>query len=434
MFLDDWPSVARWGLLGISGAVVGALVNLAIYQLGYFRRRPISPWSSPPTEVGRRPRLAYVPIVGWLALRREANVHGRGFWIRPLAIEAFCAAGLIGLYEWYSCGGLVGRPLADIAQPDAITLGTWHNIWFLAHAMLFSLLLVATFIDFDEQTIPDWVTITGTLAALAIAILAPSVRLPAVTSELAGWRVVPVDWTSPRPHGQWFAGPWGLATALGIVVAWIGALWPKLVTLRWGWRRGWQLAWASCVLRPLMRGERSRRGARRAAIALARTLAVIGVVQTIVVVAVWTRGGAGWESLFGSLVGLAFGGGLVWAVRIIASQALGQEAMGFGDVTLLAMVGALVGWQAALLVFVLAPFAAVLIALAQYLSTGKNAIAFGPYLAASTVGIVVGWYPLWNELAAPRLLLLGSALLAIIGASLVLLALMLWGLRLVRGG
>ena len=47
------------------------------------------------------------------------------------------------------------------------------------------------------------------------------------------------------------------------------------------------------------------------------------------------------------------GGGIVWAVRIIASQALGVEAMGFGDVTLMCMIGAFVGWQPALLIFCL---------------------------------------------------------------------------------
>src|SRR5210317_1104185 len=31
---------------------------------------------------------------------------------------------------------------------------------------------------------------------------------------------------------------------------------------------------------------------------------------------------------------MAFGGGLIWLVRIIGSRALAKEAMGFGDVTL----------------------------------------------------------------------------------------------------
>ena len=40
-------------------------------------------------------------------------------------------------------------------------------------------------------------------------------------------------------------------------------------------------------------------------------------------------------------------------VRVLGSQVLRREAMGFGDVTLMAMIGAFLGWQAAVLTFFL---------------------------------------------------------------------------------
>ena len=78
----------------------------------------------------------------------------------------------------------------------------------------------------------------------------------------------------------------------------------------------------------------------------------------------------GGRQLLSSLVGLAFGGGLVWAVRIVGRFALHKEAMGFGDVTLMAMIGAFLGWQACLMIFFVSPFAALVMALAQVALTG----------------------------------------------------------------
>src|SRR6185295_3432257 len=54
----------------------------------------------------------------------------------------------------------------------------------------------------------------------------------------------------------------------------------------------------------------------------------------------WQGGGMLWPGILHSLCGLAIGGCIVWAVRISGTLALKKEAMGFGDVTLLAMIGA----------------------------------------------------------------------------------------------
>ena len=47
----------------------------------------------------------------------------------------------------------------------------------------------------------------------------------------------------------------------------------------------------------------------------------------------------------------------MWAVRLIGTAALRREAMGFGDVTLMMMIGTFLGWQACSDLFFLAPFA-----------------------------------------------------------------------------
>ena len=78
--------------------------------------------------------------------------------------------------------------------------------------------------------------------------------------------------------------------------------------------------------------------------------------------------------------------------------------MGFGDVTLMAMIGAFLGWQAAFLIFFLAPFTALLIAATQRILTGERHIAFGPYLCLAAVIVMVGWDAVWTRWAEPHVL------------------------------
>jgi prepilin signal peptidase PulO-like enzyme (type II secretory pathway) len=101
--------------------------------------------------------------------------------------------------------------------------------------------------------------------------------------------------------------------------------------------------------------------------------------------------------LITSLAGLAFGGLLVWSVRIVGRAALHKEAMGFGDVTLMAMIGAFLGWQTTLVVFFLSPVAALFIALTQWILTGRRDIAFGPYLCLSALFVIVCWPTVWGR-------------------------------------
>jgi prepilin signal peptidase PulO-like enzyme (type II secretory pathway) len=121
---------------------------------------------------------------------------------------------------------------------------------------------------------------------------------------------------------------------------------------------------------------------------------------------------------------MAVGGGTVWAVRIVAGYAIGQEAMGFGDVTLMAMIGAFVGWQAAIAGFFLAPISAILIVLIQYVLTRQPVVPFGPYLCVGTTIAVVGWHTVWNETMA-RYVELGSIAFWILVVALVAMGAML---------
>ena len=100
-----------------------------------------------------------------------------------------------------------------------------------------------------------------------------------------------------------------------------------------------------------------------------------------------------WTFVGASLLGLFVGGGVVWLVRILGTLAFGREAMGMGDVHLLAAVGAALGWIDPLRVFFIAPFLALAwIAAGRVRSalSGRTAgeLPYGPHLAAATMLVV----------------------------------------------
>lgn len=410
----DVPLQLRLAALVLIGLAIGSVINWAIYALAWFSR-PISPWQRPDPKAPPRHWSDYLPVIGWLGLRREAAVHGAGFWIRPLALELACGIGLAALYWWEITGHLTPA-IAGVAPATPTML----HLHFFSHAILFVFMLVATFIDFDEQTIPDSITIPGALLGLALAALWADSHLPVVRfTALNGARWYgPLLLTSTDAWPPWLDSWKGLALGGLALLAWCAALVPATATLRRGWIMGVRFYLASIVRRrhwwPLL---------------------VISLAGLCVIGSVWLLGGSAWQALLTSLTGLAFGGGLIWAVRIVGQIALGKEAMGFGDVTLMAMIGAFLGWQPCLMIFFLSPFAALIIAASQWLLTRRRDIAFGPYLCLAGLIVVVRWPDFW-DFAGP-IFALGWLVPMIVAVCLLLMLglLMVWRIieRLIHG-
>jgi leader peptidase (prepilin peptidase)/N-methyltransferase len=106
----------------------------------------------------------------------------------------------------------------------------------------------------------------------------------------------------------------------------------------------------------------------------------------------------GWRS---ALAGAVIGGGMLWLVAEVYLRARGVEGMGMGDVKMLAMIGAFLGWPLTILTVV---GASVIGALAGVLMMAvrktdlKYALPFGTFLAMTAVGAglwgqpIVDWY------------------------------------------
>jgi leader peptidase (prepilin peptidase) / N-methyltransferase len=105
--------------------------------------------------------------------------------------------------------------------------------------------------------------------------------------------------------------------------------------------------------------------------------------------------------LLSAALGVAVGGGVLWTVSEAYYRWRGVEGLGMGDVKMLAMIGAFLGWPLTLLTLVLASLAGAVVGL-SLIAAGRGdrqlKLPFGTFLAAGAVvsGLwgtpLVEWY------------------------------------------
>jgi leader peptidase (prepilin peptidase) / N-methyltransferase len=102
----------------------------------------------------------------------------------------------------------------------------------------------------------------------------------------------------------------------------------------------------------------------------------------------------GWLS---SLLGLVIGGGVLFLIGEIYYRTRGVEGMGMGDVKMLAMIGAFLGWPLMILTLILASFAGSLfggVMIASGRGGMKAALPFGTFLAVGALIAAVAGDPI----------------------------------------
>jgi leader peptidase (prepilin peptidase)/N-methyltransferase len=132
-------------LIGVIGALIGSFLNVCIHRLPRGEsivrprsqcpacRAPIQPWDN-------------IPLLSFLWLRGRCRRCDAAISIRYPAVELLNALGYILI--WYRFGPIL----------DAVIYGGF-----------FSALLVVTFIDWDHQIIPNWITLPGIAIGLLSA-------------------------------------------------------------------------------------------------------------------------------------------------------------------------------------------------------------------------------------------------------------------------
>jgi leader peptidase (prepilin peptidase) / N-methyltransferase len=100
-----------------------------------------------------------------------------------------------------------------------------------------------------------------------------------------------------------------------------------------------------------------------------------------------------------SLMGIIIGGGIIFGTGYLFDLVYFKllkhppiqgetESMGGGDVKLLAMIGAFLGWKAALITFFLAPFFGMVVGLFNMLVRKDHLIPYGPFLSLAALAAI----------------------------------------------
>lgn len=346
--------------LFILGAVVGSFLNVCIHRFPP-HDRVLPAWQSlvsPPSHCPRcKTEIRWydnVPIFGWLWLRGRCRACRLPIPIRYPAIELLTALLFLGLYwvevplhpveassVWHPLGPLgpfhwgpihwPGFYGTVVPAPGYWSAATIMNVRCAFHLILVTALIVATFIDFDLMIIPDAVTRPATIAGI-------------IGNTAFGFvHLVPV----------WYAAPGGLT---------FSNLW--LLIDRSNRRPEWV---PSGVWSALIATEPPA----------------------------WTTAHPHLHGLAVSLSGIVVGASIVWLVRTVGFWALKREAMGDGDIYLMAMIGSFLGWQATVVVFFLAPLCALAVAFVMLPFQRAREIPYGPYLSLAALLVLFAFRYVW---------------------------------------
>jgi len=355
--LDHWLWRVPAFLLG---ACIGSFLNVVIYRVPRgmsvnHPKRSFCPHCQKPI-----PMWLNLPLISWLWLRGKCAECAAPISLRYFGVELLTA--VLFVVMWWL-----------FAPPAALFL------W-----VLVALLVAVSFIDAEHLIIPTRLTWAGTLIGLGACALWP--QLPALAGTAGTWR-------AGLQHGAigWVAGFVGLwlvvelgklafgKKALGFAapVAWhlqepAGDQDPMCFVID-----GESIAWWDIFARKtdkllvettsiLVNGEES--GGGKLIIREMEIELPDGTLRRL--------------AAMKSLAGMA------------TSAVIPREAMGFGDVHLLGMIGAFCGWAGVFFALFAASIFAILAALIGRIGFGKQ-LPFGPFLAMGAVSWLVGGWKLW---------------------------------------
>lgn len=90
----------------------------------------------------------------------------------------------------------------------------------------------------------------------------------------------------------------------------------------------------------------------------------------------------------GSVIGMFAGSGILFIVAYLYEKITGAEGMGMGDVKLMAMLGAFLGWQASIFIIIMSSLIGSIAGIGLMVFAGKSrkfAVPYGPFISLAAV-------------------------------------------------
>jgi leader peptidase (prepilin peptidase)/N-methyltransferase len=363
--------------LVVFGASIGSFLNVVIWRLPR-GESIVFPGSHCPSCGRAIQWYDNVPILSWLVLGGRCRFCRTRISPRYLLIETITALLLVGLYAAYYL--LNARP----------GMGRFADTWptFVAYATLLCALLACSAIDIESYHVPLEICWFASLVGLAASTARPQ---PQLLPEV-----------SPTTGAACLGAVAGLITA--VILMRRGLIQPSFIDAEPHPKfdgRGTKTS-AHHVAITAENGVRPRREVLWEILFLAP--AFIGAIGAWLLVThvegvaeAWRdlfalgggRVGNHLNGLFASLFGYLIGGLWIWGMRILGTLGFGKEAMGLGDVHILAAAGAVGGWEIPTMAFFLAPVFGLLWALYLLARRGQRELPYGPWLSAGVLAALL---------------------------------------------
>ena len=375
------------------GICIGSFLNVVIYRLP--RSMSLSrPASSCPSCGYAIPFYLNIPLVSWLLLRGKCKNCKAQISVRYFIVEL--VTGLLFLFLFLAYFKFNVRSLGFESHDGARNFLSGGWIFYLSGIILVSSLLSASAIDIELWVIPLSICVFLSICGIVLSSIS-SLLLP--FAQIVKFDLFP---TATLPSASLaFGAFFGLAVSL--------------LLLRKGLiKRSYQTSEdvnLEDVKGSFEEGLFNHRLEALKELMFVLPIVVFSAVAYFLVQRTSIHDSCAdfvaipWVSnLAGSLWGYLIGAAVVWATRIFGTLGFGKEAMGMGDVHLMAAVGAVIGATSVTLAFFIAPFFGLAWAISQMFFKKTREIPYGPFLSIATILVMIYHDAFFNRLAAMMLI------------------------------